>query len=138
MHFSLLLKGLRYEFGLWEGYKVLLILFQRRTSTQNVLVFFLFAIRSRRQISSRFLPHAFCCSTSSPKKITLVVPFLPLHYFQNTFGNILHWAIISGFKPCLSKDRGHLNIFSTSLCLLFALKVSMCARKNILSMLYME
>lgn len=46
--------------------------------------------------------------------------------------------IIIGFETYLSEDRGYLEIFTVYLSLLFALKVSMCARKNILSILCME
>lgn len=101
---------------------------------------FLFEYQERTKKSSlHFCPRSSSCSTPSQKKRLLQWCQSPLQYFWNAFGNILHcqdhyfWL-----QACLSGDRGYLEIFSASLCLLFALEVPTCARKNILSMLYME
>lgn len=140
MHFSLLLKGLPYESRLWEGCKVLLILFQRTSHTIFFLSFFyLNDVRNREKHPLDFYPMRSVVPLLHLKKITSVVPFPPSTIFRIHLGtSCIVTAIIPGFKHCLSKGRGYAKIFTTSLCLLFALKVSTCARKNTLSMLYME
>lgn len=92
-----------------------------------------------KKVLYTFLPQVFLLFHTLTEKRLLQWWQSPLQYFWNTFGNILHcqdnyfWL-----QACLSGDRGYLEIFSASLCLLFALEAPACARKNILSMLYME
>lgn len=100
--------------------------------------FYLNNAGNRGKTPCRFLPHVFCFSTSSPKKIISVLPFPSSIVFRIYLGaSCTIRAIIPGFKHCLSKGRGYLK-FSPQACLLFAPKMSICARKNMLSMLYVE
>lgn len=138
MHFRLLLKGLQYESRLWEGYKVLLIVFQRGICHTIALSAFYFNdVRTEEKHPLDFYP--------MPSVVLHLHLKILLQWFPPSITFRIHLgisctvrAIISGFKHCPSKGRGYLNIFTMSLCLLFAPKMSMCARKSILSMLYVE
>lgn len=141
MHFSQVLKGWWYEPGLWEGYMCYLCYLEEGLTMQNCscLLSIWTMSGTDTKILPRFLPQAFCCSTPSHKKYYFSGANPPSIIFRTHLGtSCTIRTIITGFKPCLSKGRGYLEIFTASLSLLFALKVPICARKNILSMLYVE
>lgn len=131
MHFRLLLKGLQYELRLWEGYEVLLIIFQRRICHTFFLSAFYFNdVRNREKTSSRFLPHAFCCSTSSPKKTTTVVP-PPLILLSEY---IWEYLALSGqlfLASSIARAKAGITwIFSPRVCVYCLLQKCPCVLEN--------
>lgn len=141
IHFGQVLKAWWCESGRWEGSRCYLYYLEEGLLIQSLFCLLSIWMMSGmdKNILSRFLPQAFCCSTPSHKKDYFSGANPPSIIFRTHLGtSCTVRIIIPGFKPCLSEGRGYLEFFSASLCLLFALKVPTCARKNILSMLYME
>lgn len=136
-----MLKGWWYESGLWEGYMCYLYYLEEGLTMQNLFCLLPIWMISGtdKTILSWFLPQVFCFSSPSHKKDYFSGANPPSIVFRTGLGIFCTVrTIIPGFKPCLRKGRGYLEVVTASLSLLFALKVFTCARKNVLSMVCME
>lgn len=141
IYFSQVLKGWWYEYELWAGHRYYLHYINGGLTMQNLswLLSIWMIPGIYKDILSNFFAPGFLVVPHPHKNDDFSGVSPPSIIFRAYLGtSCTVWTIIIGFAPYLSEDRGYLQIFTACLWLLFALKVSVCARKNILSMLCME